>query len=99
MNDVIGPGLKARIFAVTLEVGHLKTMVGDPSTLRALTDVQILLDAAADRVAGEMTADVANNVEELLRLVRHRLRAVHNAIADVGPRAAIVSRSNSDDTR
>jgi hypothetical protein len=97
MNDTIGPGLKARILAATLEVSHLKTKARHPSTLAELTDVQRLIDAAADRVAGEMTADAVNNLEVLLRLVRQRLRAVHNAVADFGPHVAIVSRSHSDD--
>ena len=96
MNDTNGPGLKARILAATLEVSHLKTKTRHRSTLGELAAVQMLIDRAADRVAREMTTDAVNSVEVLLRLVRQRLRAVHNAVADCGPRAAIVSRSNSD---
>jgi len=98
MNDTIDHGLKARILAATLEVSHLKRIARHPSALRELDDAQALIDAAADRVAAELTADVVNNVEVLLRLVRLRLRAVHNAVADFGPLAAIAPLGNSDNT-
>ena len=72
--------------AASLEVSHLKAIATHPTTQSQLADAQALLDEVTAHLPDTSAVD---NVEVALTLARHRLRAIHNAIAAHGPDAVV----------
>jgi hypothetical protein len=74
-------GLRARLVAASLEISHLRASATNPDTLAELSDTQALIDAAAAQMSDDIAPDIAANIDVALTLARHRLRAIHNALA------------------
>ena len=89
MTQPVAVGLRARLVAASLEISHLRAIATNPATLAELTETQALIDSAAAHMADDMPAEVAANIDVALTMARHRLRAVHNAIAAHGRDAVV----------
>jgi ElaB/YqjD/DUF883 family membrane-anchored ribosome-binding protein len=85
-------GLRARLVAASLEINHLRAMATNPDTLAELADTQSLIDSAAAHLSDEVAPEVAANIDVALTLARHRLRAIHNALAAHGRHAVVKPR-------
>ena len=85
-------GLRARLVAVSLEIRHLQALATNPETLAELADTQALIDSAAAHMSDDVAPDVVANVDAALTTARHRLRAIHNALAAHGRDAVVKSR-------
>ena len=86
-------GLRARLVAASLEIRHLQALATNPETLAELADTQALIDSAAARMSDDAAPDVVANVDVALTMVRHRLRAIHNALAAHGRHAVVKSQA------
>lgn len=93
MTQPVAVGLRARLVAASLEISHLRAIATNPGTLAELAETQALIDSAAAPMSDAMPAEVAANIDVALTMARHRLRAIHNAIAAHGRDAAVKPRT------
>ena len=93
MTQPVAVGLRARLVAASLEISHLRAIATNPGTLAELAETQALIDSAAGHMSDNMPTEVAANIEVALTMARHRLRAIHNAIAAHGRDAAVKPRT------
>ena len=88
-------GLHARVAAALLEISHLRAMATHPATLEELADVERSLNEVA-ALLDDRAGDSAEHIDSALRGARHRLHAIHNALASSGRAALVPPRGRAD---
>jgi beta-phosphoglucomutase-like phosphatase (HAD superfamily) len=87
MNAPRDAGLQARLVAALLEVSHLTAIATHPATRAELASLEQVLKQ--QDLSGQLPLEKIKDVEAVLADARHRLRAIHNAIASSGPHAEV----------
>jgi hypothetical protein len=87
MSGTPDAGLQARLRAAHLEITHLGGIVTHPATRTELARIEEMLRRH------DLSTSSPEEIEASLEQARHRLRTIHNAVAESGAGVAVRLRA------